>query len=104
MIFFLQRMRARFSATVASALSLAYLWVVLVTGCLHHHECVGAPVPCHQCPACAWQANSVSDAPIVEPILFQTVRVEMPERFPEIIRFASVSRVTAGRGPPWIFV
>jgi hypothetical protein len=97
------RMRARFLATVASVLSLAYLWVVLVTGCLHHHEGVGAPVPSHQCAACAWQTNTVSDAPIVPYFQFQTVRVEMPERFPAIIRCAPVSRVTAARGPPSIF-
>jgi hypothetical protein len=96
-------MRSPLSATVAFILSWAYIWVVLVTGCVHHHEASGTQLPTHQCAACAWQTNAVSDAPIIPHFQFQTVRVEMPERFPVIIRCAPVSRVTAARGPPSIF-
>lgn len=96
-------MRSRFSSTVAFVLSWAYLWVVLVAGSVHHHESVGAPLQTHQCAACAWQASTVADAPILPPFQFQAVLVEVPERFSPIAWSASVSRVTAARGPPSIF-
>jgi hypothetical protein len=96
-------MRSPLTATVAFVLSWTYLWVVLVTGCLHHHESVGAQNPTHQCAACAWQAKAISDAPVIHPFQFQAASVEMPERFPVVAWSASISKVTAARGPPSIF-
>jgi hypothetical protein len=96
-------MRSPLSATVAFVLSWAYLWVVLVTGCVHHHEASGAQPPTHQCAACAWQTNAVSDAPIIHHFQFQAVCMEMPESFSAIAWFPPVCRVAAARGPPSIF-
>jgi hypothetical protein len=51
-----------------------YLAVLLGLGLWHHHDPAGTLAPHSNCQACAWQANAVSD----EPLIFEMV-VRQPD-------------------------
>ena len=55
-------MRSLVKTTVLCAM---YLAVLLGLGLWHHHEAAGTLAAHSDCQACAWQANAVSDEPLI---------------------------------------
>lgn len=78
-------MRSLVKTTVLCAM---YLAVLLGLGLWHHHDSAGTLASHSDCQACAWQANAVSDEPIVFEIAVGTR---------EFTRLIETPRATVGR-------
>ena len=56
---------------------LPYLSVALVVGVVHHHEHDSPLGDHHDCAACAWHINAVTDVPLIPRLVFGSV-IENP--------------------------
>lgn len=90
-------MRSLVKTTVLCAM---YLAVLLGLGLWHHHEAAGTLAAHSDCQACAWQANAISD----EPLIFEMVAG--PREFapwtvaPIELLCRSLELLPANRAPP----
>jgi len=79
---------------------LPYLSVALVFGVVHHHEHDSPLGDHHDCAACAWHINAVTDVPLTTPLVVSWV-IETPWPVFDVTVFAVSSLAfSLSRAPP----